>query len=632
MYSLFPTPVRFQILPGSVDIREVAFTQISPVLQEECSAFGFDFSVALHKLFPVSTGSIPLSIHKENGCAGSFKISITPTSISLFCADGAALYYTIGALRQLVFQSQPLLPCANIEDAPALSVRGIMLDIGRDKVPTMDTLFALLDRFADMRINHVQLYMEGFCFDYSHYRYLFSDETPLTAAEFRLLTTYAKARFIDLVPNQNVLGHMDQWLAKPQFRHLAECEDGYMFNNLFWRPPMTLDVRDAGSLVFAKELLDILLENSGSPYVNLNLDEPFELGMGKNAEIAKKNGRLSLYFDYAEQLNQYCRGHGKKMMMWGDEVLQSPENAAKLPADVTLLDWIYEGDANFEEHAKLLQQSKLRYCLCPGTSSWCSFTGRTDNMKKNIANAAACAVRYGGAGIITTDWGDLGHWQYISASYPAFAYAAFYSWCGDRAADSAVKWYCNTFIYQSSDGSAFDVVQELGNYYKLEHTPLYNTTLCFAVMSSKYAFDSIAEFDEKMERLLILSANIAKTNGIAPQPARIGMQDGEMQAYLKLLSNKIDAATLNCPESELIRSEMHSGLSMVRHGALLYKTMTADRHSPDFSDRLTALSNDLDDIMKTHYSLWCARNRTGGFARSTAQMNQLIDFYSRHKL
>lgn len=122
------------------------------------------------------------------------------------------------------------------------------------------------------------------------------------------------------------------------------------------------------------------------------------------------------------------------MMMWGDEVLADPANAARLPHDVTLLDWIYEGDARFEEHARQMQQAGLRFCLCPGTSSWGALTGRNDNMLANIADAAANAVKYGGAGIITTDWGDLGHWQYLSASYPAFACAALFAWCGTPGA------------------------------------------------------------------------------------------------------------------------------------------------------------------------------------------------------
>ena len=50
-----------------------------------------------------------------------------------------------------------------------------MLDIGRDKIPSMETLRGLIDLFAAMRINHLQMYMEGFSFDYEDFHYLFTN-------------------------------------------------------------------------------------------------------------------------------------------------------------------------------------------------------------------------------------------------------------------------------------------------------------------------------------------------------------------------------------------------------------------------------------------------------------------------
>lgn len=629
MYQLFPTPEHFTVTEAHIPAGRPVLS-MAPALQDACRAAGYDPQRNLAEFLTAADGTLPITAELTDGVSGAFAIEIQPSgTVHIHCADGAGLYYAVEALRQLVVQtSGHFLPVCTVQDAPALEVRGIMLDIGRDKILQMQTLYTLIDLFGRMRINHLQLYMEGFCFDYPQYRYLFSDETPLTAEEFRSLSAYARARFIDLVPNQNVLGHMEKWLERPQFRHLAECEDGYIFNNLFWRPPMTLDVYDPGSIALAKELLDTLLANSDSDYVNLNLDEPFEMGMGKNKEIADRDGRLKLYFDYVDKLNSYCRTKGKKMMMWGDEVLADPANAARLPHDVTLLDWIYEGDARFEEHARQMQQAGLRFCLCPGTSSWGALTGRNDNMLANIADAAANAVKYGGAGIITTDWGDLGHWQYLSASYPAFACAALFAWCG-TARREAAEWYCNRFLYMSSDDSAFRTAWNLGNYYKLERAPLYNTTLCFAVMSSKYYFDSIEEFDEKMERLLTLSANIARTNHIPEKSARIEMDYAEMTAYLNRVEQEIHAAQFDCPGNLLLREEMENGLRMVRYGAKLYHTLKDLRGTPAYRQNMAELADELNAILKVHYKLWCARNRTGGFSRSIAHMQHLIDFCTR---
>ena len=632
MYRIFPAPKQCTFQQNTISGIRYGAVTTAPEIEASCRDAGFDPAALLAEAFPggYSPDGITLAAEYVTCSPESFHICISSDGIRITCQDGAGYFYALGVLVQLAAQADGVLPCAEIADEPSLSVRGIMLDIGRDKIPSMETLKGLIDLFASMRINHLQLYMEGFTFDYEDFHYLFTNETPVTPEEFRKLSQYARAHFIDLVPNQNVLGHMEKWLEKPQFRSLAECEDGYIFENLFWRPPMTLDVRDSRSFELAETLLGTLMDASSSGCINVNMDEPFELGMGKNKQAAEKEGRLNLYFEYVEKLHAYCASRGKRMLMWGDEILHHPDCVSRFPKDAILLDWIYEGDAHFEDHARLMQKTGLNYCLCAVTSSWGSLTGRSDNMAKNIRDAASCAIRYGGLGIITTDWGDLGHWQYLSASYPGFAYTAACSWSGPESDSDLTAWFCNRFIYKSPAENAFQTAWDLGNYYHLEHAPLYNTTLAFAVMSSKYTYESIEEFDAKMERLLTLSANIAKTNSIPPREPAICIDFAAMKEYLDQVEKEVSETALACADGELIRREMENGLRMVRHGIHLYYTMTVLRDDPGaFSREMAVLFDDLDDILKVHYTLWSARNRSGGFQRSTAHMNHLLFFYRK---
>ena len=601
MYRIFPAPKQCTFQQNTISGIRYGAVTTAPEIEASCRDAGFDPAALLAEAFPggYSPDGITLAAEYVTCSPESFHICISSDGIRITCQDGAGYFYALGVLVQLAAQADGVLPCAEIADEPSLSVRGIMLDIGRDKIPSMETLKGLIDLFASMRINHLQLYMEGFSFDYEDFHYLFTNETPVTPEEFRELSQYARAHFIDLVPNQNVLGHMEKWLEKPQFRSLAECEDGYIFENLFWRPPMTLDVRDSRSFELAETLLGTLMDASSSGCINVNMDEPFELGMGKNKQAAEKEGRLNLYFEYVEKLHAYCASRGKRMLMWGDEILHHPDCVSRFPKDAILLDWIYEGDAHFEDHARLMQKTGLNYCLCPGTSSWGSLTGRSDNMAKNIRDAASCAIRYGGLGIITTDWGDLGHWQYLSASYPGFAYTAACSWSGPESDSDLTAWFCNRFIYES---------------------PAEN----------KYTYESIEEFDAKMERLLTLSANIAKTNSIPPREPAICIDFAAMKEYLDQVEKEVSEAALACADGELIRREMENGLRMVRHGIHLYYTMTVLRDDPGaFSREMAVLFDDLDDILKVHYTLWSARNRSGGFQRSTAHMNHLLFFYRK---
>ena len=48
-------------------------------------------------------------------------------------------------------------PTALLSDWPDFPDRGVMLDVSRDKVPKMETLYGLIDRLACWKINQVQL-------------------------------------------------------------------------------------------------------------------------------------------------------------------------------------------------------------------------------------------------------------------------------------------------------------------------------------------------------------------------------------------------------------------------------------------------------------------------------------------
>ena len=103
--------------------------------------------------------------------AQGYDLLVRPGDVRLLAADPAGLYYGVGTLRQLLRQASgegegrdgqagQTLPCVHIEDWPAFPVRGIMLDVSRDRVPTMQTLRRLLDLWAGLKYNQVQLYTE----------------------------------------------------------------------------------------------------------------------------------------------------------------------------------------------------------------------------------------------------------------------------------------------------------------------------------------------------------------------------------------------------------------------------------------------------------------------------------------
>ncbi len=164
-----------------------------------------------------SNDTAVLTITLESGKQQGYQLTISEQGIHILGYDPAGAFYGVQTLIQLLRTHGAHLPLGDIEDAPDFPVRGVMLDISRDKVPTMDTLYALIDWLASLKINQLQLYTEH-TFAYRNHPKVWAQASPMTAEQILALDVYCHDRFMELVPNQNSFGHMHRWLKQPRIR------------------------------------------------------------------------------------------------------------------------------------------------------------------------------------------------------------------------------------------------------------------------------------------------------------------------------------------------------------------------------------------------------------------------------
>jgi hexosaminidase len=88
-----------------------------------------------------------------------YELHIAPDGARLAAGDEAGLFYGQTTLAQLAKLHEGILPVGTIRDRPDIPVRCVMLDISRDKVSTMDTLYEIVQRLASWKINQLQLYI-----------------------------------------------------------------------------------------------------------------------------------------------------------------------------------------------------------------------------------------------------------------------------------------------------------------------------------------------------------------------------------------------------------------------------------------------------------------------------------------
>src|SRR6185503_10825958 len=199
-------------------------------------------------------------------------------------------------------------------------------------------------------------------------------------------------------------------------------------------------------------LYEELLPNFTSQYFNVNCDETFDLGQGRSKEMCEEQGQGRVYLDFLMEIYRLVKARGRTMQYWGDIIGHYPDLVPELPKDAIALEWGYEADHDFPEKARMFGQAGVPFYVCPGTSSWCSVAGRTDNAIGNIRSAVENCLKNGAVGILNTDWGDGGHWQQLPTSYLGFAYGAALGWAFERNVDIDLPAVLSAFAFQDKAG------------------------------------------------------------------------------------------------------------------------------------------------------------------------------------
>lgn len=536
--------------------------------------------------------------------AEGYRIQITTSAIQVFYRDYAGAFYALQTLAQLYDPADNQYPCTEIEDHPDMMIRGFLMDISRDKIPTLATLRALIDKMAALKMNHLELYVEGFSFEYPSFPGINTLETPITAKEFVELERYAAIRAIDLCGNQNGFGHMTKWLEKKEFNSMAECPHGYPFQYGKFRvkfPASTLNPLDPRSIEHVKKMLNDILPYSQSKYFNINCDEPFELGLGKSKKACKEQGVGKVYVDFVSQLVEHVNQQGKTALVWGDVLLHHPEVLPDLPAGMIFLDWGYDYDYPFDEHMKMLSDLHVRFIGCPGTSSWCSFASRKRDMLATTNNAALAIKKYGGMGMITTDWGDYGHLQYLPFSYPGLIAAGLIGWDNHPVDEEMIAPVLSKWLNRTDFSEA---ILALAGYSMLENQYVHNLSLAF--------FSILFADTDSLHPIFLKRFILRKTL------KQNVMTKESYDAIIRLLDDvqkTISQGFAAEPEDSLVKAEILQTIAFIRLSCNANLLVNREK-SFDLRTMKVETVALLEQVIRDHPVLWRLRNREGGLMRS----------------
>lgn len=317
----------------------------------------------------------------------------------IHCGGGgqAGLLHGVHTLCQLIRANRrdKALPCLGIVDWPSLRWRCFQDDLTRGPSSTLKTLKQHVDLGAALKMNLFTYYME-YQYAFKKHPLIGPKNGSLTPEDLAAVVEYAQARHVDVLGNQQSFGHFEDILKHQQYAHLRETSN------------LLCPVKEE-----SYRLLDDLYSEVCPllPFEMFNVccDETWGLGKGPSKELAEKIGIGGVYVQHIRRVHELLKTkYNKRMMMWGDIILQHPGKLEQIPKDTVMLTWGYGPRESFQDQIVPFARSGYEFFVCPGINNWSRILPDFGATLVNVRNFVRDGARHGALGMLNTAWEDDG--------------------------------------------------------------------------------------------------------------------------------------------------------------------------------------------------------------------------------
>ena len=253
-----------------------------------------------------------LTIRRDNSLSSeAYSLEITAERIRLAASSIKGLSHGTATLLQIIgCNERGVIPQLSIEDAPKLSYRNFLIDMGRNP-QSIELLKETIDLFWFYKIDSIQLHLtddQRFAFPSTAFPELWDGK--ITLQRFKELEAYAVARGVTLIPELEVPGHSG--ILRRQYPEV------------FGTTPTDL-AKSETALKGIKTLLDEMMQVfSSTPYIHVGGDEAYGVPQ-------------DLQRNLINQLHAYLKSKGRQTVVWEGPHPGQGEN--KVNTEVIHLNW-----------------------------------------------------------------------------------------------------------------------------------------------------------------------------------------------------------------------------------------------------------------------------------------------------
>lgn len=318
----------------------------------------------------ISKNNIELQSNFKNENKEAYKLNVNENKIVINGASSAGTFYGVQMLRKVLMisteKSQIKLPNVEVIDYPRFGYRGMMLDVARHFAP-VDFVKKFIDILALHNINTFHWHLtddQGWRIEIKKYPKLTEigskraetivgkskdeyDGKPhggfYTQNEIKEIVEYAQKRYINVIPEIDLPGHMMAALAS--YPELGCTGKEYEVRKKWGVSEDVLCVGNEKTFEFIEGVFEELIPLFPSTYFHIGGDECPKNSWKKCTKCQAKISELGLITDSKhsaeEKLQSYCmsrvekllNSNGKKIIGW-DEILEGG-----VAPNATIMSW-----------------------------------------------------------------------------------------------------------------------------------------------------------------------------------------------------------------------------------------------------------------------------------------------------
>lgn len=339
-------------------------------------------------------GNILLCLGLEAEKPEAYQLDVTSEGITITGASESGVFYGIQTLRKSIVpvkNSTPVLASVDIKDYPRFDYRGAHLDVSRHFF-TVDEVKSFIDMMALHNMNRLHWHLsddQGWRLEIKKYPLLTEigskrketvigrnsgkyDGKPYggfyTQEQAREIVAYAAERYITVIPEIDLPGHMQAALAA--YPNLGCTGGPYEVWTQWGISDNVLCAGNDSVLTFIDDVLSEVMDIFPSQYIHVGGDECPKakwvtcpkcqariksLGIKSDARHSKEEYLQSFIINHAEK---FVNSHGRRIIGW-DEILEGG-----LAPDATVMSWRGEGggiEAARQKHDVIMTPNTYLY-------------------------------------------------------------------------------------------------------------------------------------------------------------------------------------------------------------------------------------------------------------------------------